>query len=128
MNNTRLKTIVKLYETCRYKHDLYSVFSDWCECAAISMSNAVDFVQFETRETRYLEIIRKYDHSTVETFARIMGEVTMALEDTPQDILGATFHALELHNKARGQFFTPYPICRMMAQMLAGSRDDIGKM
>ncbi|MDR6819807.1 hypothetical protein J2X76_005004 [Neorhizobium sp. 2083] len=92
------------------------------------MSNAVDLGQFEGREARYLEIIRKYDHATMETFARIMGEVTMAMEDGPQDILGATFHALELHNKARGQFFTPYPICRMMAQMLAGSREDIGKI
>lgn len=112
MNNPRLKTIVKLFETCRYSHDLYSVFSDWCECAAISISNSVDLVNFETRQARYLEIVGKYDCSTVETFTRITGEVIMAMEDAPQDILGATFHALELHNKARGQFFTPYPICR----------------
>ncbi|WP_245294469.1 N-6 DNA methylase [Rhizobium aegyptiacum] len=91
------------------------------------MTNAFDLVNFKTREARYLEIIRKYDLATVETFARILGEVTMVMEDTPQDILGATFHALELHNKARGQFFTPYPICQMMAQMLAGSREDIEK-
>jgi len=128
MNNSRLKTIVKLFEACRYKHDLYSVFSDWCECAAISMSNAVDLVNFKTREARYLEIVGKYDRLTVETFTRIMGEVTMAMEDAPQDILGATFHALELHNKARGQFFTPYPICRMMALMLTGSKEEIGKI
>jgi hypothetical protein len=128
MTNPRLKTIVKLFETCRYRHDLYSVFSDWCECAAISMSNAVDLVHFEKREARYLEIVGKYDHPTVETFTKIMGEVIMAMEDAPQDILGATFHALELHNKARGQFFTPYPICRMMALMLAGSKEEISKI
>ena len=126
MNNSRLTTIVKLFENCRYKHDLYSVFSDWCECAAISMSNAVDFVHFETREARYLEIVSKYDHFTLETFANILAEVTMAMEEAPQDILGATFHALELHNKARGQFFTPYPVCRMMALMLAGGKEEIG--
>ncbi len=128
MNNPRLKTIVKLFETCRYSHDLYSVFSDWCECAAISMSNAVDLANFEKREARYLEIVRKYDGPTMEVFTQILGEVTMAMEDAPQDILGATFHALELHNKARGQFFTPYPICRMMALMLAGSKEEIGKI
>lgn len=128
MTNSRLKTIVKLFETCRYKHDLYSVFSDWCECAAISMSNAVDLVHAEKSEARYLEIIAQYDRPTVETFTKIMGEVIMAMEDAPQDILGATFHALELHNKARGQFFTPYPICRMMAAMLAGSKEEIGKI
>jgi len=127
MNNPRLKSIVKLFESCRYKHDLYSVFSDWCECAAISMSNAVDLAHFEKREARYLEIVRKYDRPTIETFTQIMGEVIMAMEDAPQDILGAAFHALELHNKARGQFFTPYTICRMMALMLAGSSHEIGR-
>jgi len=128
MNNSHLKSIVRLFETCRYKHDLYTVFSDWCECSAISMSNAIDLVHFQKREARYLEIARNYDRPTMETFSKILGEVVMALEDKPQDILGATFHALELHNKARGQFFTPYPICQMMARIVAGGREDMQKM
>ncbi|MDK4742657.1 class I SAM-dependent methyltransferase [Rhizobium sp. CNPSo 3464] len=127
MNNCRLNTIVKLFETCRYKHDLYSVFSDWCECAAISMSNAVDLMHFERREARYLEILRNYDRQTIETFAHILAEVTMAMEGAPQDILGETFHALELHNKARGQFFTPYTVCRMMALMVAGGKEEVSR-
>lgn len=125
MTSPRLKSIVKLFESCRYKHDLYTVFSDWCECAAISMSNAVDLAHFEKREARYLEIARKYDARTMGDFPKIMGEVVMALEDKPHDILGATFHALELHNKARGQFFTPYPLCQLMARMVAGSAEDM---
>ena len=125
MNSPRLKSIVKLFESCRYSHDLYTVFAVWCECAAISMSNAVDLTHFEKREARYLEIARKYGRGTMGIFSQIMGEVTMALEERPQDILGATFHALELHNNARGQFFTPYPICQMMARMVAGSTEDM---
>jgi hypothetical protein len=125
MNNPRLKSIVKLFETCRYSHDLYTVFSDWCECVAISLSNPIDLVHFDKREARYLEIARKYDRPTMATFTQIMGEVTMAMEDRPQDILGATFHALELHNKAKGQFFTPYTVCQLMARMLAGSQEDM---
>ncbi|MFB9952547.1 N-6 DNA methylase [Rhizobium puerariae] len=127
MNSSRLKSIVKLFESCRYKHDLYTVFGDWCECAAISMSNAVDLTHFEKREARYLEIARKYDARTMGDFSKIMGEVVMALEEKPHDILGATFHALELHNKARGQFFTPYPLCQLMARLVAGSADDMQK-
>lgn len=125
MTSPRLKSIVKLFETCRYKHDLYTVFGDWCECSAISMSNAVDLVSFQKREARYVEIARKYGSETMTTFSHIMGEVVMALEEQPQDILGATFHALELHNKARGQFFTPYPICQLMARIIAGSAEDM---
>ncbi|WP_143541370.1 N-6 DNA methylase [Rhizobium anhuiense] len=127
MNSPRLKSIVKLFESCRYSHDLYTVFGDWCECSAISMSNAVDLVNFEKREARYLEIARKYGRETMGTFSHIMGEVVIALEERPQDILGAAFHALELHNKARGQFFTPYSICQLMARTVAGSAEDMRK-
>ena len=127
MTSSRLNSIAKLFETCRYKHDLYAVFGDWCECSAISMSNAVDLVNFEKREARYLEIARKYGSETMAMFSKIFGEVVMALEEKPQDILGMTFHALELHNKARGQFFTPYPICQLMARIIAGSAEDMQK-
>ncbi|MBY3349089.1 N-6 DNA methylase [Rhizobium laguerreae] len=127
MNSPRLKSIVKLFESCRYSHDLYTVFGDWCDCAAISMSNAVDLANFEKREARYLEIARKYDARTMGDFSKVMGEVVMALEERPQDVLGATFHALELHYKARGQFFRPYPICQLMARMVAGSAEDMRK-
>ena len=43
-----------------------------------------------------------------------------------RNILGAAFHALEPHNKARGQFFTPYATCRVMALTLVGSKEEIG--
>ncbi|WP_205921950.1 hypothetical protein [Rhizobium leguminosarum] len=92
MTGPHLKSIVKLFESCRYRHDIYTVFSDWCECAAISLSNAMDIRQREKRDARYMEIIGRYDRNVVETFPKIMGEVVMALEAGPQDILGATFH------------------------------------
>lgn len=125
MTSARLNSIIKLFETCRYKHDLYTVFGDWCECTAITMSNAVDPLQFANREARFVEIARKYGRETMATFSHIMGEVVMALEEGPQDILGATFHALELHDKARGQFYTPYPACQLMARVIAGSAQDM---
>ncbi|MEH7904027.1 N-6 DNA methylase [Rhizobium laguerreae] len=127
MTGPHLKSIVKLFESCRYRHDIYTVFSDWCECAAISLSNAMDLRQREKREARYMEIIGRYERNVVETFPKIMGEVVMALEAGPQDVLGATFHELELHNTARGQFFTPYELCRMMAKITVGSAEDLQK-
>lgn len=125
MESSHIKAIVKLFESFRYKHDLYGVFSDWCECAAIAMSNAADLTRFEKREARYLEIVRKYEKSELLSFSQIIGEVTLAMEEKPQDVLGTVFHALELHNSARGQFFTPYSICSMMARMTMGTREEI---
>ena len=74
---------------------------------------------------RYLEIVKRYNKVELATFPQILGEVTMALETAPQDILGATFHELELHNKARGQFFTPYELCQMMARINVGTTEDL---
>jgi hypothetical protein len=39
--------------------------------------------------------------------------------------MGRTFHDLELHNKWNRQFFSPYPLCRMMAKMTLGDEEDI---
>lgn len=119
-SDPHIKAIVKLMEACRYRHDLYTVFSDCMSCMALAISNAVDFAQSEAREARYLEIVRRYDRDVIDAFPKVLAEVTMALEAGPGDVLGAVFGALELHNTARGQFFTPFEVCRMMARMQIG--------
>ncbi len=72
-----------------------------------------------------MEIVGRYEREVIDTFPKILGEVVMALEAAPQDILGAVFHELGLHNTARGQFFTPYELCRMMARINVGTADDL---
>lgn len=120
MNPQRLKSIIKLFEACRYRHDLYTLFSDFCEAAAISLSNAVDLRQRDIREARYLEIVGRYERDVIEAFPKILGEITLALDEGMHDVLGTVFHALELHNKHHGQFFTPYDICTLIARMQFG--------
>lgn len=114
---SRVQAIVMLFERCQYRHDLYAVFSDWCECAAIALSNSIDLRNREKREARYLEIIKRYDRDIVDIFPEILSQVQLAFEIGSTDVLGQVFHSLELHNKARGQFFTPYSLCQLMARM-----------
>ena len=119
------QTIVKLFRSFAYRHDTYKLFTDFCELAALSLANAVDLSQREGREARYLEIVRGYTREEVELFPRVLAEVTLGLEAGATDLLGAVFHDLELHNKAKGQFFTPFEICRMMASMIVGNKDEL---
>lgn len=109
------KTIAKRLKSVGYAHDLYRVFSDCMEVMAISISNAVDLSQAAEREARYLAIIKRYDRNTVSMFAQVLGDVCMGLEAGPCDLLGQAFGELEVHNAARGQFFTPFEVCRLMA-------------
>lgn len=51
-------------------------------------------------------------------FPRLVGIVADALTKNPdQDFLGEMFMTLELGSHWKGQFFTPYDICRMMARV-----------
>lgn len=49
-------------------------------------------------------------------FSKCLREVVKALEKDPeQDFLGELFMSLDLGDSWKGQFFTPYTVCRMMA-------------
>lgn len=117
-----IRNILKLFEAHGYRHDRYSLFSDCMELTAISISNSVDSRSRADREARYLEIVGRYDRPTVEMLPQVFGEITMALEAAPGDVLGSIFTALEIHSRNRGQFFTPYPVCQMMAESMLGKQ------
>ncbi len=110
-------TIAQLVNSIAHRHGAWQVFSDFCEMAAISLSNAVDRPQFAKREERYMQVIKRYTPEELAKFPQMLGALTEALEEETTDVLGRTFHDLELHNKWAGQFFTPYPVCQMMAKM-----------
>ncbi|MFS3137368.1 hypothetical protein ACLRDC_18690 [Gluconacetobacter sacchari] len=122
--SARIRRIAKLLEAARYWHDLYTTFSDCMEAMAISMANAVDLKQRDEREARYLKIVGRYDRQTIETWPHVLAEVALAMEESPTDILGAVFGMLELHNAHRGQFFTPFEVCRLMAGVLIGDGEE----
>ena len=110
------KNIIKLFESFRYKHDMFRVFSDFIEVSAISISNAVDKSQFKEREDRYLQIASNYTKDELNTFADILTQVVVALEQAPNDILGRVFMELELSDDWKGQFFTPIGLAELMAE------------
>jgi type I restriction-modification system DNA methylase subunit len=119
------KELVKLFSNFSSRHSHWRVFSDFCEMSAIAFSNAIDKSQWEKREERYMNIVKGYDRAELDALANGLGILTMAMETEIQDVLGKTFHDLELHNKYAGQFFTPYPVCRMMAKMTMTNHEQL---
>lgn len=98
-------------------HRIYKVFADFCEMSAISISNAFDKAQYEKREARYLQIVAGYSKEEVYRFAEMLGVFTLLCETGFRDHLGEIFMELDMGDDARGQFFTPYEISSMMAQL-----------
>lgn len=119
------KSIVKLLQANSRRRHLWEVFGDFIELAALAIANAVDLAQAGEREQRYLAIIKRYEPDEVQRFPQMLGELTMALEFGPDDVLGQVFGELELGNSARGQFFTPYSLCALMARLQIGDGDEI---
>jgi hypothetical protein len=118
-------SITKLITSLSHRHGAWQVFADFNEMAATALSNAVYLAQRDRREARYMEIIKRYTPDELAKFPEMLAALTGALENETTDVLGRTFHELELHNKYAGQFFTPYPICQMMATMTLGPEADI---
>lgn len=111
------KPLVKAINANRYRHDIYRVFSDFVEMSALSLSNTVDLNQYDVREERYMRIIEAYNKEELNNFAKMFGELVTELENGFGDPLGSAFGELEIINKDRGQFFTPYHICKLIAKM-----------
>lgn len=109
--------LVKLLRANAGRHNLWDVFGDFIEMSALAIANKVDLAQFEEREKRYLSIVRRYEPHEVARFPQMYAELVNALEYGPDDVLGKVFSELELHNASRGQFFTPYSLCTLMANM-----------
>lgn len=119
------KELVGLIKQAAYSQSVYKVFSDFLEMSAITISNSLDFLHRDARETQYLKIINSYDKKRQQLFPLMFFHLTEALEEKtqttgPEDVLGRIFHELELHNECNAQFFTPQHISDAMALMISG--------
>ena len=118
------KELSKLINSFGYKYSTDRVFSDFVELGAISISNAVDKAQRERREKRYLQLIENYEEKEAQIFPKLMTVLTDGLEHRMTDLFGETFMELDLGNDDNGQFFTPYDVSQLMAEMAFGDIDE----
>jgi hypothetical protein len=108
------KEFQKIMNALSHKHQAWQVFSDFCEMAALSLANGI--IKSDTREQRYLDIVKRYEKAEVEQIARLF-QITIDGVDLHSDFLGEMFMTLELYNKWTGQFFTPIDLSRMIAEL-----------
>lgn len=118
------KEFIEVFRSLCYSRSSWQVWSDLMSAISCAISNAVDKnpEHYESREKEYAQCIKHL--GSVEAPARILNNIVMALEKNPdQDFLGKMYMNLNLGNHWRGQFFTPYSVCKMMSQMTVGDVD-----
>ncbi len=121
--STHQTEILNLLKPIGRARGLSRVFADWIEVCAITLAR-MDQAQFDAREARYLNIVKHYERSEVEDFAKAFALLTLAYEQCFSngeiafvDILGSLYMMLDMGNSDTGQFFTPYEVSRLMAMM-----------
>lgn len=116
------KEFLHVFNGLLNQHRALDVWRDFIVMYACAISNPLDKKHYEEREKRYMDIITKYGKEDQKIFPELAAIVTMALTDNPeQDFLGTIFMNLNLGNNLRGQFFTPYNVCRLMAELTIGA-------
>lgn len=112
------KEFLDTFQKLTYRHRAWDIWRDFVIMFACSLSNPVDKGHYDEREERYLRIIKKYNKQEQELFPELAAHTVMALEENPeQDFLGSIFMDLKLGNESGGQFFTPYHVCQLMAEI-----------
>ena len=123
MQSNLLKTFRSL---SGYKWDYWTLWSDFIEMMAISISNAVDSRHKDAREERFRDITKKYTSEEMNIFKQMYADLIVDLEMDSRDILGEIFMELGLGDKWKGQFFTPHSLSSVMTRITL-SKDKVQK-
>lgn len=117
------KEFRKEFESLCGAKNAWTVWQDFVDMAAYTIANAVDQRKevWDKRETAYLAIAKRYTKTELDTVVRLFSDTVMALEENPaQDFLGRLYMDLGFGGRS-GQFFTPWDIAKLMAQIVIDS-------
>jgi len=112
------KEFLWVFNQLTNRHRSWDVWRDFIVMYACALSNPVDKQHYDEREALYLRTIQKYNKQEQPLFSELAAHTVMALEENPeQDFLGSIYMSLNLGNQHNGQFFTPYHVCELMAEV-----------
>lgn len=119
-----IEDIIKKFDRGTYRVDRSKLLSDIFECGAIAISNRFDLPQAEEREKRYLDIMNGYQPAERFLMQDIFGDIFALLSSVAysdgrfDDYLGKLFMESGVSNDKAGQFFTPYSVSKLSAEMV----------
>lgn len=109
-----IKEFSKKLEQADYGRNPRDTFSDFLTMASISLANVV--YKDADLEKEYLDIISKYKNKNA--FPELFQMLVNEYEREPfQDLMGRIYMQGNFGNSGTGQFFTPFHVSDMMAQI-----------
>jgi type I restriction-modification system DNA methylase subunit len=108
----KLKSFSLYMQQLARRNSISNVFTDFLEMSVCALS-------LGTMESRYLEIISRYEKHEVNLMADAFAALVMEMDNNGEglrDVFG-DFYMEHISHGHNGQFFTPEPICELMARV-----------
>ncbi len=121
------KQFIKAFESLAHQRERHDVFNDFLEMAvcAIRKQTLPPGPAADAIEAQYMAVVKRNRAEDVRAMPRLLGITTLAIQDGGCDFLGQVAGDLELVTGHMGQFFTPYDVSRMIAEM---TLDTVGEV
>lgn len=116
------KFIVDCIKKLSGKHTPYQIFSDWICMSAMAIQNAFTFRMindkiYKDREDIYMSVSKRYSMDELKTFSYMTGALSILMEERFCDVLGDIYMKAGCGSKNTGQFFTPYHLSYLAANL-----------
>lgn len=113
------KQFIKAFESLARHRERHDVFADFLEMAvcAIRKRTMPPGPEADGIEAKYMAVVKRNRPDDVRQMPTLLGITTLAVQDGGCDFLGQVAGDLELVTGHMGQFFTPYDVSRMIAEM-----------
>lgn len=112
-------SFIKRMEKLDREKNSYDLFRDLCEmayCAHAKLTAGTE--RGDQLEARYMQLVGTYrNKDTVRAFPELLAIAWETIEHGGCDFLGSVASQMEVLNARIGQFFTPYTVSRMIAEM-----------
>jgi len=114
------KDIIQFISSASGSYSPYQLFYDWVKCLALSIVNTCSIHHgeiWQEREKEYLQTFNRHDKKTQDMFMQATFALVEIYENCFDDVLGDIYMKSGCGNKNTGQFFTPYHLARLMAEL-----------
>lgn len=105
---------ITILKKISYKKTNREIFNDWLIMASAALYSWKKDMKVEEE---YKQISKQYSEEQLTKFAQLLGITSLALQKNNDDFLGNIYNILGLIDRKLGQFFSPYNIAHMMAEI-----------
>ena len=116
----RKKDIIKIINGISGRYPVYEVFADWIRCSALAISNTCQIFHdriWEEREQEYINTMKKYRPEEQQKIAEMLYLLIETLEHGTEDVLGQIYMNSGMGSRTSGQFFTPWHLSVLSAEV-----------